>query len=194
MDGRPTPSFNPLLIWIVMKLGLIRASNPQEKFKVSQPKAKHVLSWVLEYFGCVLFGWLALNLVAIYGSKAARPVIVEHSNWAMQTGDGVVNFTILFLIFVSQIFIFMIRRISGKKSENSFRRGKYFAIPLIFILIGLVALFLRFRQLEPIEYPLYIPNPEVFSVLWIAVSSIVFLGYLGLWKYILIGIVTGQKD
>lgn len=195
MASTPTPKMNPVILNIALQFRFLRNLESKGPLGSRKLELKFFYFWFMEYLGNVLFGWTAANLVADYGwTVAVRTVEVKHEDWALQTRDLTANVTILFVIFVAQLFVFSLRQLSDNDLKGTLARGTFFWVLPITLLVGICGLIFRLNQIPFVELKLYLPNPLAFSIVWISLSSIFFMGYIRLWKYILLGVLRGKKN
>lgn len=183
MNKRQNPQPNPLLASVCIRIGLLEKDS-KTSYGSEKGKAHLIFNWILESSTCTFIGWIGVNLIADYGTRPNRSDNLAHSNWALQSTDLLVNALILILIISAQVFRFalVIAKEEESKVKRSTKNRRLFALYLISLIL---IIFWRMSFLDGLQYGLFIPNAQIFSILWVIVSTIFFTGLVGFWPYLL---------
>ncbi len=175
----PVP--NPLLVKVSISAMLLRGGQPEISGTESRVTAKAILSFLIESMMCILVAWSLVNLSADWGLKLTS-TRSSHMDWSLQTKDILVNLLIIGTCIVGQLFRFTLNCLSDKDARERFSKGKFFYLPLVCVIGGLLGIFVRLSVIPTTSYDLYIPNATIFALIWIPLSIFLFVGYLGFWK------------
>jgi hypothetical protein len=192
-DHESNPQKQPSVVTFSIRLGLLKDAESSELFTRGRPGIRNGLAWIAEFSGTTAFGWFIVNLMADFGTRPSRPERFDHSDWSLQTQDFMVNILILSIIFTAQLFKFNFELVRDKNYKRKIMKGRLYYLPLLIATFLSGMLYLRYSQLPQVVYELFIPNPLIFSLFWISVSTLSFFGYKGLWTAILLAVLKGKK-
>lgn len=145
---------------------------PEQSKKLSDLLAlkRSLLRFLIQMGLATLIGWVLANDWATHPYRASWTQFYWHSDWALQTTDLSINLMIIAAIVLGQLLLFATR---ACKKFSDFSYG--FLVGLILFALTLFALYKRTVNLK-IAYTVSIETVLQFSLIWIFISIILFLG------------------
>lgn len=164
-------SHNVAGIEILRFLRIIRRVGARGQFRFIIRIPRSLLRLGIQSIACTYFGWLQANLQADFGELGTRAGLFEHSDWALQTLDPLINTLTISLIILGQLLSLALR---ARNRNYKLAIGFWLAI-LAFSLITYL-LVLRIEQLSIPAFKLNLTSVDGFCAWWIAFAILTFPG------------------
>jgi hypothetical protein len=160
---------NAVLLNLALRLRIITNLGSSSNENIEEKTYPQLISLLIQMMLATSLAWLFANTIADRGLRGASVVFV-HENWLLQGDSLVITFANLACIIMAQVLRFSLWVL---RASQGFKMGSGFYLVLAVLGIGLFSLYVSRSDFTS---EMWLGNTFQFSVLWIFLSAVLFLG------------------